>query len=81
MQVTARFFAILKDRAGVAELILELPAGATVTSAIELIVKQFPAIQSDLKRAAFAVNRNYTNTDLVLSDGDELALIPPVSGG
>ena len=81
VRITVRFFAILKDRAGVAEAHVNLPPQANVSIALETIASKFPAIVSDLKRAAFAVNRNYVTRDAALHDGDELALIPPVSGG
>lgn len=81
MHITVRFFAILKDRAGVGETSLELPAGSTVGDAVVLLVKQFPKIECDVKRIALAVNRAYVKSDEVLNDGDALALIPPVSGG
>ena len=81
MRITVRFFAILKDRAGCAEALLELPDGATVGGATDAISRVFPAISGDLKRCAAAINREYAPADQVLSNNDELALIPPVSGG
>jgi molybdopterin converting factor subunit 1 len=81
MRITVRFFAILKDRAGVTETLLDLPPEANVSAALETVASRFPAIVNDLKRTAFAVNRNYVNREACLRDGDELALIPPVSGG
>ncbi|HEY7088964.1 MAG TPA: molybdopterin converting factor subunit 1 [Tepidisphaeraceae bacterium] len=81
MRITVRFFAILKDRAGVGEAKIELPEGSTVSAAVESIAARFAGVRSDLNRAAFAVNRNYAKPEQVLRDGDELALIPPVSGG
>jgi molybdopterin converting factor subunit 1 len=81
VQITVRFFAILKDRAGVGEAVLELPSNAAVHLALEAVVGKYPSIAQDLKRCAFAVNREYASTEKVLNDGDELALIPPVSGG
>ena len=82
MRITVRLFAILKDRAGgVGETTLELPQGTTVSAAVEQLVTRYPAIRSDCARTAFAVNRDYVKPDHPLADGDELALIPPVSGG
>jgi molybdopterin converting factor subunit 1 len=81
MRITVRFFAILKDRAGTSETTLELASGSTVASALESLSKRFPDLQRDCNRIAFAVNRSYVKPDQVLRDGDELALIPPVSGG
>ena len=81
MTIRVKFFAILRDRAGRAECTLDLPAGATVTDARVRLATEFPEIGSDLARSAIAVNRAYRKPDHALADGDELALIPPVSGG
>ena len=71
-----RLFAMLRERAGARELVLDLPEGARVGDAL--------AELSDLAAGlplVMAVNREYAAEDRVLSAGDELALIPPVSGG
>ncbi len=81
MRITIRFFAIVKDRAGLGQTTLELPPESSVATASAALAEQFPAIRDDLGRIAFAVNRTYVKPDQVLHDGDELALIPPVSGG
>ena len=81
MRIHVRLFAILKDRAGVSETTVELAAGATAFDAAEAIVERFPGLRDALKRSAYAVNRSYCPASAALRDGDELALIPPVSGG
>ena len=81
MTINVRFFAILKDRAGAAETSLELPEGATVATAAEQLAMKFPPLRDSLRRVAYAVNREYVTPQMQLHDGDELALIPPVSGG
>jgi molybdopterin converting factor subunit 1 len=81
VQITVRFFAILKDRAGVSEAVIELPESCTVAAAVECVAARYSEARKDLARSALAVNRNYVKSDAVLHDGDELALIPPVSGG
>jgi molybdopterin synthase catalytic subunit len=81
VQISVRFFAILKDRAGVSQASIDLNGDVTVAAAMRVIAERFPQAANDLKRAATAVNREYASPDIVLSDGDELALIPPVSGG
>jgi molybdopterin synthase catalytic subunit len=76
MEVTVRLFAQLRERAGAGELSLELPDGASVADALERLeglAEGLPLVM--------AVNRDYAPRDRVLSSGDELALIPPVSGG
>jgi molybdopterin converting factor subunit 1 len=81
MRVTIKLFAILRDRAGVSELVLDVPSESTVSAVTEQLAQRFPKIGEFLPRVAYAVNREYAPASTVLEDGDELALIPPVSGG
>jgi len=81
MRITVKLFAILRDRAGVAEVELEIPPGSSVSQAAELLAMQHPSIRDLLGRAAFAINREYEPPKTILNEGDELAAIPPVSGG
>ena len=81
MKIRLKMFAILKDRSGVSEIELELPEAATVADAVSLIRQRFEAIAELLPQVAAAVNLSYAERSHVLRDGDELALIPPVSGG
>jgi molybdopterin converting factor subunit 1 len=81
MQVTVRLFAILRDRSGASELTLSLSDGATVASAESALLERHPILRDFLARSAFAVNREYVSRFTELHDGDELAIIPPVSGG
>jgi len=78
MVVRIRLFAQLRERAGTSELELELPDGARVRDALAA-----PTVASlaDGLPLVLAVNREYAVADALLSAGDELALIPPVSGG
>jgi MoaE-MoaD fusion protein len=76
MEVTVRLFAMLRERAGVPELTLELPEGARVSDALESLEGLAEGIP-----LVMAVNREYADEGQVLDPGDELALIPPVSGG
>jgi molybdopterin converting factor subunit 1 len=76
MEVTVRLFAMLRERAGSPELTLELPDGARVGDALA----ELHGLADDLP-LVMAVNREYADEERVLDPGDELALIPPVSGG
>jgi molybdopterin synthase catalytic subunit len=76
VEVNVRLFAQLRERAGTGELQLELPEGASVADALaelRAVVEDFPLV--------VAVNREYAEADHALAAGDELALVPPVSGG
>lgn len=77
MEVKVRLFAGLRERAGTSELTLELPDGASVGDALAELRDVAPEGMS----LVMAVNREYAPEDQVLDAGDELALIPPVSGG
>lgn len=82
MKLHVRFFALARDRAGVSEMRIEVPDRATVDSAATLLAERFPPSFADLlPRVAFAVNMSYVDRNYELKDGDELAVIPPVSGG
>jgi len=80
--VSVRLFAILRERAGTNELELQLPAGATVADALAELARR-PGLAEPLTRieVATAVNREWARPETPLRAGDELALIPPVSGG
>jgi len=81
MRIQVRLFASLADRAGVARLELSLPDGATASDAAALLAGQFPTLAGHLPRVALAVNYATVPSHTILADGDELALLPPVSGG
>ena len=81
MTVTVKLFAVVREKAGRSEIRLELPPGATVNVARESLSTSLPALAHHLARCAFAVNQSYAAADDPLHDGDELAVIPPVSGG
>jgi MoaE-MoaD fusion protein len=76
MIVRVRLFAQLRERAGSRELSLELPEGARVRDALTAVSELAEGLP-----LVMAVNREYADEDAPLSAGDELALIPPVSGG
>ena len=82
MTVTVRLFAILRERAGRDSIEVELEEGATVAEALDELSSR-PELGELLGRmpVRLAVNRDYADPDTTLSAGDELALVPPVSGG
>jgi molybdopterin synthase catalytic subunit len=80
MRVLVRLFASYREAAGVGRIELELPPGARVKDAIFKIVKDHPLI-AEGRQVVIARNREYVTPDEPLADGDEVALIPPVSGG
>ena len=80
MRVRVRLFAGMKDRLGAGEILLEdLPPDATVADARAAIESRCPGLRGFT--AAAAVNLEYADASRRLRDGDEVAFIPPVSGG
>lgn len=81
MTVRARLFAMQRELAGTNRLELELPAGADVEAAWTALVERFPALAPGRAAVRFARNGEYADPSEPLADGDEVAFIPPVSGG
>ena len=81
IHVRVRLFAIQRELAGMREAGLELPAGASVDDAWASLVAQFPVLAPGRPAVRFARNGEYVEAAEPLADGDELAVIPPVSGG
>jgi len=82
MNVRVRLFAILRERAGSETVEVELPEGATVADALGELGR-LPGLEEPIARmpVRMAVNREYADAGTRLAAGDELALIPPISGG
>jgi molybdopterin converting factor subunit 1 len=81
ISVRVRAFAILREVLGAAEVAVALPAGADVAALLARLAQEFPDARLAGRRFTTAVNRSYAPLDTILTDGDEVALIPPVSGG
>jgi molybdopterin converting factor subunit 1 len=80
MTITVRLFASLRERAGVSTLTRSVPDGTTAGALLAALQEDLPLLRA-AGRIALAVNSEYTGAEQRLHDGDELALIPPVSGG
>ena len=81
MRVTVRLFARLRDIAGCGDLVREAPAGATVADVWHILIGEFPEMAGYDSSISTAVNADYAKMTAALSDGDEVAFLPPVSGG
>jgi molybdopterin synthase catalytic subunit len=79
--VTIRLFARLRELAGASELRHELPDGAVAGTAWERIVRDCPALEEYSRAISCAVNEEYARFTTPLKHGDEVAFLPPVSGG
>ena len=80
MTVRIRLFASLRERLGASELIRNVAQGCTAGDLMASLREEFPRL-AGAGRVAIAVNAEYVDGGHVLAEGDEIALIPPVSGG
>jgi len=81
MRVRVLFFGMLKDLAGKSSEMLDLCDGASVADLLAHYESQLPRLKESLASLAVAVNQHYTGPETKLKPGDEVALLPPVSGG
>ncbi len=80
-RMTIKLFATLRERAGTSELSRDFPDGATVAEIWRRLGEEFPALKGHRDTVGFAVNHEYVDDDYRPRAGDEVAFIPPVSGG
>ena len=81
MRIRVRLFAIQRELAGAREVPIELADGAVVEDAWTVIASRFPVLAPGRPSVRFARNGDYADPTTALADGDEVAFIPPVSGG
>lgn len=83
MRVRVLYFAASREAAGSPEESLELPPGATTAQLLAELRARHPALESVLRACVFAVNHEYVQIEqsVDLKEGDEVAIIPPLSGG
>jgi molybdopterin converting factor subunit 1 len=81
VRVTVKLFARLRDIAGVPELTRDVAPGATIGTLWRQLAAEFPELAAYERSISSALNADYARMDAVVSDGDEVAFLPPVSGG
>ena len=81
MRVTVKLFARLRDLAGAGELVREVEAPATVQTVWKALTAEMPSLVQYESAMAVAVNAEYAKMAAAVRDGDEVAFLPPVSGG
>ena len=81
MTVRIRLFARLRDIAGKGELQQQVPQGATVRTIWDSLTCEFPDLKDYQASISTAVNAEYSRMDSPVNEGDEVAFLPPVSGG
>lgn len=80
-KIKVKLFAILRERVGESEITLTLPSGITVNHLNSEILKKYPQLRSFNNKFVTSVNCKVTIGDTVITSKDEVALLPPVSGG
>lgn len=81
MRVTVQYYARLRELAGCHEWQCDVPDGATVADVWRAGAQRFPAVTDLGGSLSCAVNSDFSQMSAVLHDGDEVAFLPPVSGG
>jgi len=81
MRVTVRLFARLRDIAGSGELVRDVSAPATVQTVWQALVAEMPDLVQYEKTMSVAVNAEYARMAAAVNEGDEVAFMPPVTGG
>jgi molybdopterin synthase sulfur carrier subunit len=81
MSVSVKFFAIARDIVGRSEKIMTVPAGSTTSTVLDALMAEHPKMEVWKNHLRIAVNLEYVSPGHKLQDRDEVAIIPPVSGG
>ena len=81
MRVTVRVFARLRDIVGAPELVRDAEPGATIRTVWRDLASEYPELATYERAISAAVNAEYAKMDRAVGDGDEVAFLPPVSGG
>lgn len=79
--VTVKLFAAYQEAYGLPELVLEFPSETSVVTVLEKLVSEHPELNQWRNLTRFGINLEFVEPDTLLRDGDEVVLIPPVSGG
>ena len=80
-KIKVKLFAILRERVGESEITITVPTGITVNHLSSEILKKYPQLKSFNNKFVTSVNCKVTTGDTVITSKDEVALLPPVSGG
>jgi molybdopterin converting factor subunit 1 len=81
VEIKVKLFAILREMVGEREITITVPTGITVSYLINEILKKYPQLKSFSNKFVTSVNCKVTAGDTVITSSDEIALLPPVSGG
>jgi molybdopterin converting factor subunit 1 len=80
-KIKVKLFAILRELVGEREITITVPTGITVSHLNDEILKKYPQLKSFNNKFVTSVNCKVTSGDTIISSKDEIAILPPVSGG
>ena len=80
VNITVKFFASFRETVNKDSMVMSLPEGATVDAMLNHLKAQYPVLRK-YEAMIVAVNKQYQHGDFLLKDGDEVAIMPPISGG
>jgi molybdopterin converting factor subunit 1 len=80
-KIKVRLFAVLKEAVGKKEIIIAVPSGATLKMLKNKILQEYPALNSFSNKFILSVNLKVATDDTIITPSDEIAILPPVSGG
>ena len=81
MDVRVRYFAAHKELAGISEETVTVPEGTTVAGLFVVLIQLHPELEGIARDTMVSVNRGVGSADIVLDEGDDVALFPPIQGG
>ncbi|HEX5519289.1 MAG TPA: molybdopterin converting factor subunit 1 [Candidatus Nitrosocosmicus sp.] len=81
IRINLLYFAFVKDKTGVEFDLLDLPSDTSVKSLMKIILEKYPSLGNIIDMIQISVNYKIVDVDTILKDGDEIAFLPPISGG
>jgi len=81
INVKLKFFASAREAVGSKEVEMQVESGSSANDVLEQLIEEYPELKDQEKHLVLAVNKQTGRSDKMIKDGDEIAVLPPVSGG
>jgi len=81
LKIKVLYFALFREETGISEEIIEFQKGAKLQLLEDHLIRLHPSLANLQSSAIYSVNRKYVESKIILKEGDEVALFPPISGG